>query len=703
MFYQHLIFVFLAGIPYFLSLDGEFVFDDTEAILKNNDVTSVSWSEPFNHDFWGSQIDSSLSHKSYRPLTILSFKLNYLINRRQLSAFQFKITNVVLHILCSTLLLIIYKIILNKCNFKHSSCMDVGFSATLLFSTHPIHVENVSGIVGRADILAAISFFLSFLMYDKAMTGQCFGYLLISLLFSGTSMLFKENGITVLGFCIVYEIIAKLKCIKRDLKTHNINNIRKKYNTSISRLFIVLCAIVILLYLRWMVMAGVKPVFKSTDNPAAFANNSFTRIATHNYIYFINTLLLVWPQWSCYDWSMGCIPLIQDCSDFRILFIISLYAALCLFGVYIYKSRGHTRILILSTSLMIIPFLPASNLFYPVGFVVAERILYIPSAGYCLLVAVGLQKIIVRLKSLVLRKLTLYLFYFVVLIYGLKSAQRSFEWQNEFKLFTSGLQVCPLNAKIHYNIAKVADAKDNLTWAMEEYKEAIRLYPEYYQAMNNVANLLKNHKQFGDAESYLRKALALKPDFPAAWMNLGIILASTKRYKQSEMAYKNALTYRKNYPDCYYNMGNLYLEINKIDTAMESWLNAIELNPKHNSAWTNLLAMLDNNGEIDKALQLIPKALKELPASPSIKFAVANIYGKMDKYEDAEEYFLRAIEIFGINAKPIHFANLGVLYHRWKKYDLAETMYRKALEIQPSFGSALKNLDNLKRVKKRNK
>lgn len=34
-----------------------------------------------------------------------------------------------------------------------------------------------------------------------------------------------------------------------------------------------------------------------------------------------------------------------------------------------------------------------------------------------------------------------------------------------------------------------------------------RLYPEYYQAMNNLANLLKNKKQFSEAESYLRKAI----------------------------------------------------------------------------------------------------------------------------------------------------------------------------------------------------
>jgi hypothetical protein len=42
---------------------------------------------------------------------------------------------------------------------------------------------------------------------------------------------------------------------------------------------------------------------------------------------------------------------------------------------------------------MALPFIPASNLFFPVGFVVAERVLYVPSMGFCILVAHGWQKI----------------------------------------------------------------------------------------------------------------------------------------------------------------------------------------------------------------------------------------------------------------------------------------------------------------------
>lgn len=65
-------------------------------------------------------------------------------------------------------------------------------------------------------------------------------------------------------------------------------------------------------------------------------------------------------------------------------------------------------------------------------------------------------------------------FYAMILIYLLKSWNRSFDWRSEYDLFTNALNVCPLNAKVHYNVAKVADAKQNNSWALAEYKEAIR-------------------------------------------------------------------------------------------------------------------------------------------------------------------------------------------------------------------------------------
>lgn len=86
---------------------------------------------------------------------------------------------------------------------------------------------------------------------------------------------------------------------------------------------------------------------------------------------------------------------------------------------------------------------------------------------------------------------------------------------------------------------------------------AIELNPEYERAMNNLANLLREEKQFEEAEILLRRALKIRPNFAAAWMNLGIILTNLNRPDEAEECYLKAINYRNKYPDCYYNLGNL--------------------------------------------------------------------------------------------------------------------------------------------------
>lgn len=56
------------------SYDGDFAFDDTEAIVNNDDIHDTPFWEIFRNDFWGTKLSHKQSHKSYRPLTILSFR-----------------------------------------------------------------------------------------------------------------------------------------------------------------------------------------------------------------------------------------------------------------------------------------------------------------------------------------------------------------------------------------------------------------------------------------------------------------------------------------------------------------------------------------------------------------------------------------------------------------------------------------------------
>jgi len=207
--------------------------------------------------------------------------------------------------------------------------------------------------------------------------------------------------------------------------------------------------------------------------------------------------------------------------------------------------------------MIVIPFLPASNLFLRVGFVVAERVLYIPVAGYCIIFAYGLEKLnLIYPKPKLWRGFLLS----ILLLYSLKSFRRTSDWTDEIQLYQSAVKVCPLNAKLHHNLAKHDIERGDRETAIARYKVAIKLYPEYAQAMKNLANVLQDSGSLKSAEELLIRAIQLKPEYKAAWMNLGMVQFSLKKYQEAEASYKTTLKLKQNYPDCHYNLGNLVIK-----------------------------------------------------------------------------------------------------------------------------------------------
>lgn len=120
---------------------------------------------------------------------------------------------------------------------------------------------------------------------------------------------------------------------------------------------------------------------------------------------------------------------------------------------------------------IIVPFLPVSNLFFSVGFVLAERTLYLPSAGYCFLIVIGLEKLSRRFPT---SKVPFVMYLLLIITWFSRSWMRSEQWRNEISLFHSALSVCPRNAKVHYNVAKKAADLGNVTLAEAYYREALR-------------------------------------------------------------------------------------------------------------------------------------------------------------------------------------------------------------------------------------
>ena len=165
--------------------------------------------------------------------------------------------------------------------------------------------------------------------------------------------------------------------------------------------------------------------------------------------------------------------------------------------------REKTNILF-ALSLLILPYLPASNLFFPVGFVVAERILYLPSMGFCMLVAIVCQELMNRGKKWT--RLIKPVLLFILLIQSLKVIQRNRDWYSEDVLWKSAVSVNPNNSKVFTNLAKSYEVSDR-ELALSLAEHALQLQPNVMVQWINVAMLHKSQGRHLKAEEVLKDAL----------------------------------------------------------------------------------------------------------------------------------------------------------------------------------------------------
>ena len=148
------------------SLEGAFVIDDGSAVRTNQDLRpEVPISQLLEHDFWGRPIRALHSVKSYRPLTVLSFRWNFALHG--LDVYGYHLANVVLHAVCAALVV--------PLAFLLVPAEDATVAATVAsfsFAVHPVHTEAVASIVGRAEVLCCLFYLLCLLLYARSVRAR---------------------------------------------------------------------------------------------------------------------------------------------------------------------------------------------------------------------------------------------------------------------------------------------------------------------------------------------------------------------------------------------------------------------------------------------------------------------------------------------------------------------------------------------------
>ncbi|KAK1888195.1 Protein O-mannosyl-transferase TMTC2, partial [Dissostichus eleginoides] len=445
---------------------------------------------------------------------------------------------------------------------------------------------------------------------------------------------------------------------------------------------------VVLLAGRFYWMGNKPPNFSNSDNPAADSPSLLTRMLTFSYLPAANFWLLLCPDMLSFDWSMDALPLIRRLADWRNLYTAAFYLGLFFLawfslwtqqtakgketnGKAHHFTNGRN-----GNSLLAIPFLPATNLFFYVGFVIAERVLYIPSMGFCLLVAVGMRSLYVRLRRRSFRTMLVYCSATVVLLFSVKTVLRNKDWQNEEMLYKSGIYVNP--AKAWGNLGNVLKSQGEMEEAEQAYRNALYYRSNMADMLYNLGLLLQESNKFSEALHYYKLAIGSRPTLASAYLNTGIILMNQGRLDESKRTFltcadipdenlKDPHAHKSSVTSCLYNLGKLLHEQGHQEEALTVFKEAIQKMPRQ-FAPQSLYNMMDAkeqqlSSEADLGGNLHPAGL-----APALSAGLRNV-----PFRGA------AFQLLGFDVT----SNCTRGLHQTDKLTDAEHWYRESLRAKP--------------------
>ena len=340
------------------SFQGGFTLDSTRLIRLDRRVQQVSsenLEQILHHTYWWPYGESGL----YRPLTTVSYLFNYAVLGNGENSFGYHGINFLLH-LCNVLL--VYALCLR---LMRSRGRAVAVAA--LWSVHPVLTECVSYLAGRPDLLAGLGVLGGFLLY---LVGTETSGLRRWAAFGGAAaataigVFSKESAVSVAGAIAVYELVWWKE--------------RRQVRGRLAGFVAVAIPIAAMLFARGRVLAASPPArFPFLDNPlvsAGFVEGRLTAMALLARYFW----RLACPVTLSADYSWAQIPLFRgSAADWLSLLVVAALA------VAVFLSYRRNRTAFFFAGFAAVTFLPASNLLFPIGTIMAERFLYLPAIAFC--------------------------------------------------------------------------------------------------------------------------------------------------------------------------------------------------------------------------------------------------------------------------------------------------------------------------------
>lgn len=504
--------VLLVAVAVYLNtLWNGFAYDDDWIILRNSRVHQLKdlgliWGTPYWPSF-GQVLGL------YRPLAIFAYAVEWAAADGK--PWIFHAVNIVLHAATSALVFLLLR--------KLATARGALVGA-LVFAVHPVHTEAVANSVGQAELLAAVFMLAACLVYanrDEASAAVPAWQLLAIPVCYLSGLLTKEAAITLPALLVLMDVVQQRIKLTATVRPASIWRELKQYTNSVWLLFFLLGATAIFyLALRVDVLGSIGG---SDAAPSLPFLREEKRILTAFRAWPEYVRLLFFPKDLSADYSPAVILPVETLTPMAVLGAgILLLTIVLALAAPIHTHAGF------AAGWFIITILTVSNLLFPVGVVVAERTLYLPSVTIAAIAGFAWQAFEARAKRVHWQGAALAL----LIVLGLASYRtfaRNAEWKSTASVLNSMMRDHPESFRTAWLLADQFWRRGDLDRSRFHWEAALYLWPRSSQLMREYANFNIGVKNWNRAIQLLERARAMDPWVPQTLELLAYAYAHANR------------------------------------------------------------------------------------------------------------------------------------------------------------------------------
>jgi tetratricopeptide (TPR) repeat protein len=544
----------LVGLLYLNTLGHQFTNWDDGMIYDNTTIRNLSWEgikKIFKH----------VRGETYQPVRMFSYAIDYKFWK--LNPMGYRITNIFFYILTCVMVFLTLRLVsthLRK-QTKPDSHFRVGLFGAFLFAAHPVHVEAVTWLAARKEVLQGFFFFLAFYLYLRARgkEGRKSVILLTCVLLAALlATLSKPSAVVFPVTLLIYEIALRPRGCIEFLRRYWVFFV----------LSVALSAIFSFILIRVMVHAGgIKAYHGGT-----FFNNLL--VGFYAFLYNIKLLVLTINYSTAYAIRVP-FPVL----NFQTLLVI--VGVFLLFGLSLWSLRK-TKVIFFSFFFFVVTLLPYLNI-VPISTLLADRYVFIASFSYCFLLGIGFD----RLYGLTtkgfsegfFRLLCVALFLFLLGGYSFMTIQQNRVWENSYTLWTDAVEKCPQSNTANALMGVVYMDLGMYEKAAEYLERAVQIFPMDYESRNNLGIVYQDLDRPEKALKELMTAISLNPENDIIKINLSVFYQRQREYKKSEEVLNDLISKNPENARLYFRLGLLYKEMGDYNAAIREFIRTAELSP----------------------------------------------------------------------------------------------------------------------------